>query len=402
MKTRAAVAQSILDVPLSGVREIAEMALGMKNVLRLYFGESNIPTAEYLKRAAQNAMAEGHTFYTSNAGSMSLRTQICRYYDCKHSVTLDPAADVMATSSGIQSLYLAIRCVLDPGDHALMLTPQWPNASSIAKMSCATVTEVAMVRHGRHFQIDFDALEAAVTPRSRLLVYTSPSNPLGWVATPADQQNLLDFARRHNLWLLADEVYERLYYPQQQDGQASAVPPSILTKADKDKDAVLVAQSFSKAYSMTGWRLGWLAGRKDLIARAAAMNEYIMSCPASFTQRAAEVALAEGELHIEQMLAQLRSNRDLCLAALQKMPGMDIPAADGAFYLFPKIEGLTNSLAFCKRLLTETGVGIAPGGAFGAGGEGSLRICYAAEPAILTEALSRLDQYLRHRAVHLD
>jgi len=238
--------------------------------------------------------------------------------------------------------------------------------------------------------VDFDALEAAVTPRTRLLLYTSPSNPLGWVATEEEQQGLLDFARRHGLWLVADEVYDRLYYAGARLGDPV---PSILRKATRE-DAVMVVHSFSKSYCMTGWRLGWLVARRDLAARATDMNEFIVSHAPTFAQKAGETALAEGEGTLLEMLERLKQNRDLCLRALKGMNGVTVPKPDGAFYLFPRIEGLRDSFAFCRRLLEETQVGLAPGVAFGAGGEGSVRICYAAERSILEPAMARLTKFL--------
>ncbi|HJT87649.1 MAG TPA: aminotransferase class I/II-fold pyridoxal phosphate-dependent enzyme, partial [Bryobacteraceae bacterium] len=160
-------------------------------------------------------------------------------------------------------------------------------------------------------------------------------------------------------------------------------------------DAVIVVQSFSKAYCMTGWRLGWLVARHDLAERATQLNEFIVSHAPSFAQKAAETALAEGEDELARMLERLKENRDLCLEVLRGVPGITLPAPDGAFYLFPRIHGLEDSFGFCKRLLQQTRVGLAPGVAFGPGGEGSVRICYAAERAILEPALERLAKFLR-------
>jgi hypothetical protein len=244
---------------------------------------------------------------------------------------------------------------------------------------------------GDRYGIDFGALEAALTPRTRLLLYTSPSNPLGWVATIDEQRQLLEFARRHGLWLMADEVYERLNYT----GPTATTPaPSMLKLATRD-DALMVIQSFSKAYCMTGWRLGWLVARRDLVARATQLNEFVVSHAPSFTQRAGETALLWGERALAEMLIRLKENRDFCLAALAKMPGITVPKPDGAFYLFPKIAGVSDSFDFCKRLLLDTKVGLAPGVAFGAGGEGSVRICYAADRPILEEAMARLGLFLK-------
>ena len=385
------VAPSAQRIPHSRIRELADIAMSMDGVLKLYFGESNLPTPDYIKRAAQKAMADGFTFYTENAGLPSLRKALARYYQELHAVDLDPAADIVVTASGVQALNVGIRCVLDPGDEALVLTPAWPNGAANVAMANATPIEIPHVLVGDRYQIDFAALEAAITPRTRMLLYTSPSNPLGWVATLDDQRKLLDFTRHHNLWLMADEVYERLNFT---GPKPNSPAPSILKLATRE-DAVIVVQSFSKSYCMTGWRLGWMVARRDLVARATQLNEFIVSHANSFVQRAAETALLWGENILCEMLVRLKENRDFCLAALQKMPGVTVPKPDGAFYLFPKIAGVTDSFDFCKRLLMDTKVGLAPGVAFGAGGEGSVRLCYAAEQPILQDAMARLSLFLK-------
>ena len=387
------IASSALQVPPSRIRELANAALEMDGVLKLYFGESSLPTPDYIKRAVAKALDEGYTFYTENAGIPGLREDLVQMYHRLHGVSLDPRTEIVVTASGVQALNVGIRCIIDVGDEALVLAPAWPNASAIIRMFHGTPVEIPLRFRRDRYRLDFDALEAAVTPRTRLLVYTSPSNPLGWVAGDAEQTALLEFARRHNLWLLADEVYERLYYGGPELGIAA---PSILRKAGRG-DAVLVAQSFSKTYCMTGWRLGWLVARRDLVERAATLNEFIVSHATSFIQRAAQTALADGEGELRAMLGRLRDNRDFCLAALHRMPGVTVPTPEGAFYLFPRIEGLEDSFAFCWKLLHEAKVGLAPGVAFGAGGEGSVRICYAAERPILEEAMDRLARFLAHR-----
>jgi aspartate/methionine/tyrosine aminotransferase len=384
------LASSVERVPHSRIRELAEIAMGMDGVLRLYFGESNLPTPDYIKRAAVRAMEDGYTFYTENAGLPSLRRAIAGNYRRLHGVDLDPANEIVVTASGVQALNLAIRCVLDPGDEALVLTPAWPNGSSNIMMANASVKQIPHPLCGDRYVCDFDALEAAVTDRTRLLLYTSPSNPLGWVATEEEQRRLLEFARRHGLWLLADEVYDRLNYT----GAPGDPAPSILRMATRD-DAVMVVHSFSKTYCMTGWRVGWLVARRDMGAKATQLNEFIISHAPSFAQKAGETALAEGEPELLRMLDRLRENRDICLEALSGIQGVTVPKPDGAFYLFPRIDGLQDSFAFCKRLLEETRVGLAPGVAFGAGGEGSIRICYAAERSILEPAMERLVKFLK-------
>ena len=389
MTDMPALARSMETVPRSRIRELAEVAMSMDGVLRLYFGESNQPTPDYIKQAAISAMANGYTFYTENAGLPSLRRALADQYRKLQGVELDPDSEIVITASGVQALNVSLRTMLDPGDEALVLTPAWPNGASIIAMANATALQIPQPLCGDRYRVDFDALEAATGPRTKLLLYTSPSNPLGWVASEVEQQQLLDFCRARGLWLVADEVYDRLYY----GGPLGEPVPSILRKATRD-DAVVVIHSFSKSYCMTGWRVGYLIARRDLGRQATELNEFIISHAPSFAQKAAETALARGEEELIRMVGRLKENRDFCLSALDGMPGVTVPKPDGAFYLFPKIDGLSDSFAFCRRLLEETRVGLAPGVAFGAGGEGSVRICYAADRSILEPAMERLGKFL--------
>ncbi|MCS7314434.1 MAG: pyridoxal phosphate-dependent aminotransferase [Bryobacterales bacterium] len=386
----ARVAPSAQRVPYTPVRELAERAMRMDGVLKLYFGESSIPTPEFIKQAACRALQENYTFYSENAGLPSLRRALARHYARLHGVEPDPEREIVVTASGVQALNVAIRAVLDPGDEALVLTPVWPNGPANVILAGGAVREVPHARVGGRYSVDFDALRSALTSRTRLLLYTSPSNPLGWVATREEQERLLAFAREHELWLLADEVYERLYW---RTGSLGEPAPSILRLVRRE-DAVIVVQSFSKSYSMTGWRVGWLVARADLAARAAQLNEYIVSHAPTFVQKAAEIALEHGEPELRLMLQRLKENRDLALAALRAMPRVTVAEPEGAFYLFPRIAGVENAFAFCLRLLEERRVGLAPGSAFGAGGEGAVRLCFAADRRILEEALDRLAEFL--------
>jgi len=387
---KPALARSVLAVARSRIRELADIAMSMDSVLRLYFGESNVSTPQYIKDAAGRALKEGYTFYTENAGLPSLREAIAEKYNELHGVSPDPVREIVVTASGVQALNVAIRCVLDPGDEAIVLTPAWPNGSAIVAMCSARPVELPLVLSGGRYEIDFEALASAAGPRTRLLIYTSPSNPLGWVASRSDQERLLAFCRCRGIWLMADEVYERLYY-------AGNVAPSILRLCNGN-DAVIVVNSFSKAYCMTGWRLGWLISRADHAMKATELNEFIVSHAPSMAQKAAETALRDGEAILREMVERLREGRDFLTAALGQMPGVTLPRADGAFYLFPAIDGITDSFEFCRRLLLEERVGIAPGVAFGAGGEGSVRLCYAADMSVLEPAAERMAAFLRRHA----
>jgi aspartate/methionine/tyrosine aminotransferase len=381
------LAKSLQAVARSRIRELADIAMSMQGVYRLYFGESNLPTPDYIKDAAIRALRDGYTYYTENAGLPGLRRAIADKYREIHEVELDPAGEIVVTASGVQALNVSIRCVLDPGDEAVVLTPAWPNGAAIVGMCSAAPREVPHVLAGDRYVIDFRALEAAITPRTRLVVYTSPSNPLGWVARESEQERLLELSRARGLWLLADEVYDRLYY-------CGVVAPSILRKCTRE-DAVIVVHSFSKSYCMTGWRLGWLVSRRDLVEKATQLNEFIVSHAPSMAQKAAETALREGEAQLREMVERMRANRDFVHSALSRVPGLTVPRADGAFYLFPRIDGMDDSFAFCRSLLLEEKVGIAPGVAFGTGGEGSVRICYAADRSVLAPAVERIDAFVR-------
>jgi aspartate aminotransferase len=392
-RTLTPSAASLERVPPSGIREVGEVAMAMDGVLRLYFGESNVPTPQYIVDAAVRALADGYTFYSENAGLPSLRRALAEHYLRLHGVTLDSASEIVITASGLQALHLAIRSVLDPGDEAIVFSPAWPNGSSIVRLAHGVPVDVPLRLADERYEIDFDALEGAVGARTRFVLLTSPSNPLGWVATVDEQQRLLDFCRERGLWLIADEVYERIYY-----GDEPGTPaPSILRLSDRD-DAVHVVQSFSKAYCMTGWRVGWLVTRADVGRTVGPLNEFYVSHAATFAQVAAQTALEDGEGELRRMVEALRMKRDLCTAALRALPRVTVPEPAGAFYLFPKIDGLADSRGFCLRLLEEERVGLAPGSAFGGGGEGSVRICYAAEPDVLEPALERFGRFLSAHA----
>ena len=385
--TNIPLAQNLSTVAPSRIRELADIAFTMDGVFKLQFGESNMPTPEYIKEAACKAMNEGYTFYTENAGFLSLREAIAKKYFELHDVKVDPKSEIVITASGVQALNVSIRCVIDPGDEAIILSPNWPNATSIVSLFGGRPIEIPYKNIRKRFEIDFDALESAVTPKTKLLVYTSPSNPLGWVANTSEQRSLLNFCRKHRLWLMADEVYERLYF-------AGPVAPSILKLCSRD-DAVIVVHSFSKSYCMTGWRLGWLVARSDLTHKASQLNEFIVSHAPSMVQRAGEIALEKGEKDIESMKDSIQKRVNFCFKTLSSIESVSLPKPEGAFYLFPRIEGVTDSFSFALSLLKETKVSLAPGVAFGNGGEGAVRICCAADLSILEPAMERFAKFLK-------
>lgn len=379
-------ASSLDQIQPSRIREIANVAFTMEGVIRLHFGEANIPTPRYIKDAAIQAINDGYTFYSENAGLPSLRQALANKTAELHNVEIDPMAEMVVASSGVQSLNLMIRCAINPGDEAIVLTPNWPNGTEIIKLYGATPVEVPFQSDGARFSINFERLAAALTPKTKLLLYTSPSNPLGWVATEAEQRGLLDFCRNHGLWLMADEVYERIYFK-------GTVSPSILRLCSRE-DAVIVVQSFSKAYCMTGWRLGWAISRRDLISKAQPLNEFIVSHAPTFLQKAGEVAIAKGEDDVLARAELFQERVDYCHRMLSSVKGISVPKPDGSFYLFPRIDGLSDSFNFALQLLRETKVSVAPGVAFGNGGEGAMRICAASDLSVLEPAMERFCKFV--------
>jgi aspartate aminotransferase len=393
MLGRPTLSETLARVPPSGIRELGNVALGLEGVLPLYFGESNLPTPAFIVEAAAQAMRDGYTRYSHNSGLPMLRAELAAQYERLHAVSLDPESEIVVTASGLQALHLALRAVIDPGDEVMVLSPAWPNGSNIVELSHGVNVDVPFILGADRYEIDFARLEALAGPRSRALLMTSPSNPLGWVASPAEQRRLLDFCRAREMWLICDEVYERMYWESDVPG---APAPSILCVAERD-DAVIVVQSFSKTYCMTGWRLGWLVLPADIGPTVGASNELFISHAPTFVQVAATAALAQGEAAVAEMLAHFESNRELCLSALASLPGLTVPKPEGAFYLFPRIDGLEDTASFCRQLLISERVGLAPGSAFGTGGEGSVRLCYAGDRSWLEQGFERLERFLQAR-----
>lgn len=382
------LAATLSNVERSRIRELADVAFGMDGVYKLHFGESDMPTPRYIKDAAVQALDEGYTFYTENAGLPGLREALAARYAEIHGVTLAPG-EILVTASGVQALNVSIRCVIDPGDEAIILTPNWPNAAAIVNLFGGSAVEIPFIKDGGRHTIDFAVLQSALSRKTKLLAFTSPSNPLGWVASIDQQQKLLDFCRCNGLWLLADEVYEHIYYN-------GPVAPSILRLCDRN-DAVIVVQSFSKTYRMTGWRLGWVVSRPDLIDRAAQLNEFIVSHAPAMVQRAGEIALRHGESNIHDMVDTYHKRISFCYDALNSTDGVSVSPTDGAFYLFPSIEGVSDSFAFALELLNRQRVSVAPGIAFGAGGEGSVRLCCASDRSVLEPAMERFRRFVEQR-----
>ncbi len=371
------------SVQPSQIRAIASLADEHPGTLRLFVGEDSRPTPDYIKEAARRAIDANKTYYTPNAGYLEVRQVIANHLAELHGVDVDPTRQIVVTASGMNAIVLAIQATVGPGDSALVLTPLWPNTAAAIRVAGAEAIEIPLSFHPEGYRLDFDRLDAAVKPNTRLLALASPGNPTGWRATLDDWRRLVAFCERHDLWLLADLVYERIVFDEK-------VAPSPLTLPEA-RSRLIVVQSLSKAYRMTGWRIGYVLGPPELGRTMTYLQEFVVSNAPGIIQEAARVAILEGEPFIAEIQAGYARQLRIAAERLRALQGIDLAVPSGAFYVFPRLNGLTNSFAYCQRLVREHRVGLAPGSAFGSGGEGHVRLCFAVEEPILIEALNRFE-----------
>jgi aspartate/methionine/tyrosine aminotransferase len=369
----------------SKIRELYNEGIGRKNILAFWVGEPDEPTPEFIRKAAVESIGAGELFYTHNLGIPELRKALAAYITRLHRAT-DPN-QIAVVSAGVNALMLASQLLIDPGDHVVEVVPLWPNVQEIPKILGARVTTVALDFAPTGWTLNLDKLLAVLTPGTRALYLNSPNNPTGWTISREEQQTILEHCRRHGIWIFADDAYERLYFSK------GGVAPSFLD-AMQSGDRIISTNTFSKAWLMTGWRLGWLVVAPSLVADLGKLIEYNTSCTPIFVQRAGIAAITEGEPVIEHTLERFRRARDFLVAGLREMPKVEVAVPDGTMYVFLHVKGMTDSLAFCKRLVREHGLGLAPGSAFGPEGEGFLRWCFAAEIDKLADGLERLRQAL--------
>lgn len=371
----------------SQIREVANVGMGLPDVLPFWFGESDRVTPPFIRDAAAAALADGATFYTHNLGIPPLRAALSDYVSALHGPT--PVEHIAVTSAGVNALMLAAQLVVGAGDRVVAVTPLWPNLIEIPKILGADVEPVPLQYGAQGWRLDLDRLLAALTPDTRMLFVNSPNNPTGWVMTREEQRAVLEHCRRHGIWIVADEVYERLYY----GAPGVRTAPSFLDLAMRD-ERVICVNSFSKAWLMTGWRLGWLVAPRELMDDLGKLIEYNTSCAPDFVQKAAVVAVEQGEPFTVSLVDDLRASRDHLAHALAGLPGVDVKVPDGAMYLFFSLPGAARSLDLCKALVRDAGLGLAPGSAFGPEGEGFVRWCYACDPARLDAGVERLARWL--------
>ncbi|MDR3452763.1 MAG: pyridoxal phosphate-dependent aminotransferase [Rhodoferax sp.] len=386
--------QAIQNLEESKIREVANAGMGRSDVLAFWFGESDEVTPDFIRQAAIDSLERGETFYAHNLGLPELREAVAGYMSALHGKVA--AERIAITSGGVNALMLAMQALIDAGDEVVALTPVWPNLTAQplilgAKLRCVPLQPVRSGPQQGAWSLDLDALLAAITPATKLLILNAPNNPTGWTLTRAEQQAIVEHCRRTGTWILADEVYERLYYA---GDTANGSAPSFLDVTTPE-DRLVVVHSFSKSFLMTGWRLGWLVMPPAMTHNMGKLIEFNTSCASVFTQRAGMVALERTAEVTPRVVAHLKACRDTLVPLLQAVPGVQVASARGGMYAFFSLEGHGDSLVTAKRLVAEAGLGLAPGNAFAPEAQGWLRWCFASkDPQRLVQGVDRLKNWL--------
>jgi aspartate/methionine/tyrosine aminotransferase len=405
---------AIAQLPASRIREVANAGIGRSDVLAFWFGESDEVTPQAVRDAAAESLARGETFYAHNLGLPELRAALAAYATALHGPV--SVQRIAVTSSGVSALMLATQMLVGAGDEVVAVVPVWPNLTAQPAIMGATVVRVPLVVRDGAWVLDLQRLLDAVTPATRMLVVNAPNNPTGWTLARVEQQAILDHCRRTGTWIVADEVYERLWYGEQatvvappRDGRtpprgaraegelgAQACAPSFLDIA-ADDDRLVVVHSFSKSFLMTGWRLGWMVVPATHLDAVGKLIEFNTSCAPVFVQRGGLAGLRDAATSVPALAARMRACRDRLVGGLQRLPGVEAASPRGGMYAFFRVAGTSDdSLAFAKRLVADHGLGLAPGVAFGDEAQGWLRWCFASrDPQRLDDGLDRLRRALR-------
>lgn len=382
---------AVLQLEESQIREVANAGMGRSDVLPFWFGESDEVTPDFIRAAAIASLQAGETFYAHNLGLPELRQAIADYTTALHG-PVGPER-IAVTSGGVNALMLAVQALVDAGDEVVAVTPVWPNLVAQPLIMGAKLKRVSLRPDGGAWKLDLQALLAAVTPATRLLIVNAPNNPTGWTLARDEQQAILDHCRQTGTWILADEVYERLYFEATPNGCA----PSFLDLATAE-DRLVVAHSFSKSFLMTGWRLGWLVMPTAMTHAMGKLIEFNTSCASVFTQKAALEAIRRTGEVTPRVVNHLKACRDTLVPLLQALPGVELSPARGGMYAFFKLQGHADSLALAKRLVAEAGLGLAPGSAFAPEAQGWLRWCFASKDlARLRQGVDRLATWLERQ-----
>ncbi|MGI9434829.1 MAG: pyridoxal phosphate-dependent aminotransferase [Geminicoccaceae bacterium] len=377
-------------IPTSLIREVAHAGMGKEGVIPLWFGEPTVPTPKFICDVASEALAAGDTFYQANRGMPELRAALSDYTNNLYRTSIDEG-QVTVTASGMNAVMLAMQCLIDPGDEVVTTAPLWPSLPAVPEILNGVVRTAPLVASNQGWQLDLDRLIGACNERTRVILINSPNNPTGWMMGHDQMRDLLAFARRRGVWIISDEVYARIVFDR-------AVAPSFLELADPE-DRLIVVNSFSKTWAMTGWRLGWIVAPAALGRTLEKLTEFNIAAPPGFVQRAGIEAIYHGKHFVSATVEHYRQARDLVTERLHRMPDLCLSAPDAAFYAFFQVDKMESSIAFAGRLLEMTGIGLAPGAGFGRDYDGYLRLCFAAATPLLETALDRIEDFLQSRRV---
>ena len=369
----------------NGITGVSNTHINDPDVIPLWFGEGDLPTPDFIRDACVDALQRGETFYNHNRGRADLRDAIKAYLERLYGIDINPDR-VTVPGSTMMGITISAQMALGRGDHGLIVSPAWPNIELAFQITGADFKHVRQRQENGRWRLELDDLFEATQPNTRAIFVNSPCNPSGWVMRPEEQMQLLEFCRERNILLIADEVYHRTVFD-------APVAPSFLTIA-KDDDPVVVVSGFSKAWAMTGWRVGWVVAPAFAAEQLGVMSECFNTGAASFVQIGALTALDEGEQWVKTLTQQYQTGREMTLEILGDHPRIEISRPEGAFYAFPRVRGIASSLEFVKGVLAEENVGLAPGYTFGPGNEEHFRLCYAQSHERLREALHRVVRYI--------
>ncbi len=372
--------------PVSGIEAVANYGRDRKGLIPLWAGEGDLPTPDFINAAAMRGLANGETFYTWQGGIPELREALARYHERHFGMKFSPG-EFIVTIGGMQAITLALQATAGAGDEAIYLEPAWPNFAGAAGVAGAVPVPVPLARGDNGWYCDIARVEAAVTPRTKVIFVNTPANPTGWTADIETLKALLDLARRQGLWIVADEIYALFHY-----GGRRA--PSFMDIMEPE-DRILFVNTFSKNWAMTGWRIGWLRTHPSLGRMFENLIQYSSSGVAQFLQRGALAALDDGDTFLAGQISQAQAARDLVCGKLAETGRVRFSVPPGAFYLFFKVEGVKNSTQAAFDIVDRANVGLAPGVAFGEAGEGYLRLCFHRRLDHIEEAANRLAEWIK-------
>jgi aspartate aminotransferase len=380
----AQVRRELTAIPESPLVQIATLAESMPGSIKLCYGESDMPTPAFIIDAANRAANAGHTFYTHTAGYRELRQAIADKVSAVHRVHYDDS-EIMVTVGASMAIFAAIRACVGPGDNAVIVTPAYAIYGNAVTMCGGEPRFIPLATSTAGFSLDIDRIRIALDAHTRMLIINSPSNPTGWMLSTDEQRALLRLADERGVRVLADEVYEQMTY--------DAPIARSFARIAENNESLIVVNSFSKTYCMTGWRLGWAQASSAMIRTMTTGVEFMTSNATAAVQQAGIVALRDGDAWIAELRSHLAARRAQTIDGLSRMRGVGVDPPRGAFFAFFTVDGLRDSAAFALEVLRETGVALAPGSAFGPGGEGYLRLCFASSEATIAESLARLGRF---------